>query len=977
MQTAFQILVASSLNLLQENDGDLWNSGLVQSGQSLQIAYKGKRLRSRMRCYWKVRIWDEARRTSPWSDHAAWTMGLLKPSDWIARWIGRDEDSGQVFAHSNWIWYPEGNPSLSAPVATRYFRRFVTLSAAQKVTQAWFALAIDDQYELWMNGRRVGTGDNWMKPGNLNVAKYLHPGRNTVEIKATNVGDAPNPAGVIAQLHVEFAKGAAIDVVSDKRWEASTDSISWTKSKELAKFGGGPWNPEALNHGPLPARYLRREFYVAKRVAHATAYVCGLGFFDLFLNGAKVSDHVMDPVLSDYSKTDYYVTFDVTEQLRSGRNAVGVILGNGRFYAPRLAVPIASSTFGFPKLLFQLEIEYRDGAKETVVSDANWQMTTHGPIRANNEYDGEEYDARLEMPGWDRPFFPTGANWRAAQVVVAPSKVMRAQMIEPMRVTQVVQPISVIPTGTGSYLVDMGQNFYGTVRFKASGMRGRQMRMVCAYNVTPSGGLKTADNRSALSTDRYTFKGAGVEVWSPRFRGQGYRRIQVIGFPGQPTKDDFEGLVIHTDVHPAGDFQCSNDLINRIHSAIRWGMRSFLRSAPLDPDRDERQAWTGDPAKDAESEAFNFDVSSFYRKWMDDIETSQRADGSLPDVAMYWNMGAGVEWPSVFTVIPDWMSNFYSDLRVGQSHFDAMKTWVRAMRRYELPDGTLSATSYGDWCDASTIDGKAADNGATPRELISTAYQYNNCRIVARLAKLGNRTSEEREFSEWADKLKAAFNRKFFDKLRGTYLGETQCGYVLALKFGLAPDESRDTLVAHLVDDVMVKHGGHLTVGLIGMQWLMQTLTEVGHPEVAWTIATQTTRPSWGYMLSKGATTIWERWDYDTRDPGMNSEDLLIQAGNLDAWFYQTLAGINYDPVLGGFKHIMIKPQVLGNLTWVKAHFDSPYGRILSAWKLLGKRMTLDVTIPANTTATVIVPGKDGGRHEVGSGEHLFVSNQP
>jgi alpha-L-rhamnosidase len=601
-------------------------------------------------------------------------------------------------------------------------------------------------------------------------------------------------------------------------------------------------------------------------------------------------------------------------------------------------------------------------------------MTTKGPIRANNEYDGEEYDARLEMPGWDRPDFSTRDRWQLAQVVSPPAGVLRAQMVEPMRVTEVVRPVSVTRSGSESYLIDMGQNFYGTFRVKASGARGRKMRMVSAYATTPAGGLKTADNRSALSTDTYTFKGLGVEVWSPRFRGQGYRRILVTGFPGKPTAANFEGLVIHTDVQPVGDFECSNNLINRIHSAMRWGMRSFMRSAPLDPDRDERQAWTGDPAKDAESEAFNFDVSSFYTKWMDDLEASQRPDGSLPDVAMYWTMGAGVEWPSVFTIIPDWFSDFYGDRRLGLAHYDAMKKWVLAMRRYELPDGTLVATSYGDWCDASTIGGKVSDNGATPRDLISTAYQYNNCRIVARLAMLGKRATDEREFSEMAERLKAAFNRKFFDRQRCTYAGETQCGYVLALKFGLAPDECRAAVAARLVDDILVKHGGHLTVGLIGMQWLMQTLTDVGRSDVAWTVATQTTRPSWGYMLSKGATTIWERWDYDTRDPGMNSEDLLIQAGNLDAWFYQALAGINDDPNHGGFKHFVVSPHLLGDLTWVRAHFDSPYGRIESGWNRVGSHLTLEVSVPANTTCTVMVPGKSGGVHEVGAGKHRFVA---
>jgi alpha-L-rhamnosidase len=342
---------------------------------------------------------------------------------------------------------------------------------------------------------------------------------------------------------------------------------------------------------------------------------------------------------------------------------------------------------------------------------------------------------------------------------------------------------------------------------------------------------------------------------------------------------------------------------------------------------------------------------------------------------MYWLFGDGVEWPSTFTIIPDWFIDFYGDSSVAESHYAAMKKWVLAMRMHEVEDGTLEATSYRDWCDTATMGGKISDKGATPGELVSSAYQYHNERIMERLAKQMGHADDERTFRELADKLKIAYNKKFLDSQTHTYQGGTQTGYVLALQFGLAPAEQRDALIANLVDDIMVKHNGHLSVGLIGMQWLMQTLTDIGRPDVAWTIATQTTRPSWGYMLSKGSTTLWERWDYDTRDPGMNSEALLIQGGNLDAWFYQTLAGIR--PAAPGFKKILIQPNVVGDLTWVKAHFDSPYGRIASEWKIEGNQLTMDVTVPANTTATIVVPGKNGGTHEVGSGTYRFTSLGP
>ena len=965
-QTAYQILVASSPEKLKAQAGDLWDSGKVASDETVNVTYAGKPLVSRESGFWKVRVWDQQGKGSPWSEPARWSMGLLEPKDWQGQWIGLDqEERGNPLAGSKWIWFPEGDPAAGAPDGTRYFRRVFELPANQAVRAASLSTTADNEFRVYVNGQEVGKGDNWTTPGNFAIGALLKPGKNVLAVAARNIGSGA--AGLIARLKIVFEQGVPVTLVTDGMWRSATNSEAgwnalafddtlWSMAKPLGDYGMGPWGIIGGDRR-LPACYLRREFTVAKEIRHATAYVCGLGFFNLVLNGQKVSDDVMDPALSDYTKAAYYVTFDVTDQLKQGGNAVGVILGNGRYYAPRLNSPAPTQTFGFPKLRLQMNIEYTDGTSAQIVSDEQWKLTTEGPIRANNEYDGEEYDARMEMPGWDRAGF-NDANWHPAPVVAAPGGALKAQMIEPMRVTQMIHPVAITNPVPGTYIVDMGQNFYGTVRMKARGARGTQVRLVSAYGLLPDGMLKTGDNRGAKTTDVYVFKGVGEEVWNPVFKGQGFRRVQVTGFPGVPTVDNFEGLVIHTDVKPAGEFECSNDLINRIHTAQRWGMRMFLRSAPLDPDRDERQAWMGDPAKDAESEAYNFNVAPFYTKWMDDVERAQRADGSIPDIAMYWTWGDGVEWASVFTIIPDWFNDFYADRRVSETHYAAMKKWVLTMQqRHELPDGTLKATSYGDWCDASTMDGKAGDHGTTPRELVSTAYQYNNCRILERLAKSMGHAEDARTFSDLAEKLKTAFNRTFLDPQTHVYRGGTQCGYVLALKFGLVPDGQRASVIANLVDDIMVKHQDHLSVGLIGMQWLMQTLTDIGRPDVAWTIVTQTTRPSWGYMLAKGATTTWERWDCDTRDPGMNSESLLIQSGNLDAWFYQTLAGIR--PASPGFKTMVIKPEVVGDLTCVKASYNSVQGHIRSEWHKSARQFDLRVTIPANTTATVYLPAKD------------------
>ncbi len=712
----------------------------------------------------------------------------------------------------------------------------------------------------------------------------------------------------------------------------------------------------------LPARYLRREFIAGKNIRRAMAYVCGLGCFDLHINGNKIGDHIMDPVLTEYNKRASYVAFDVTQNVRLGSNAVGVILGNGRLFAPRLKNPAPYLDYGAPRLLVQIEVEYEDGGHARWVRDGGWRATADGPITANNEYDGEEYDARKEMPGWDTAGFDE-SKWREASLVDGPKGQLVAQVMEPNRVVDILKPVLVAEPTPGVWIVDFGQAFYGQVRIKVRGQAGTTIKMTAAYSLKADGTLKTVDNRNANCTDVYILKGLDEETWCPVLKGQGLRRIQISGWPGTPTAGQFEGLVVSTDVAHAGEFACSNPLISKIHRNIFWGARMYKRhGVPLDPDRDERQGWLGDPAKDAESDAFNFNVAGFYSKWLGDIRLDQRGDGSIGDISPnFWDWGNGVLWPSVITILPEWLYDFYGDRRVLEANYEPIKKWMIFHQQRLEPDFTVSQDSYGDWCDASTMDqgGKAMGNTAMP--LLSTAYFFNNCRIAARLAQLLDKPDDVKWFDALGDKVKDGFNRKFLDAATGTYAGDTQCGYVLALKFGLVPPQLHDAVVARLIDNILVKNQGHLTVGLIGMQWLMQTLTDVGRPDVGFTIATQTTRPSWGYMIGKGATTIWERWDCDTQGGGMNSEALLILSGNLDAWFYQTLAGINYVPDAPGFKHIIIHPRPLGDLTWVKAHHDSLFGRITSEWKRDGNKFTMDITIPANTTATVHVPSKDQG----------------
>jgi len=743
------------------------------------------------------------------------------------------------------------------------------------------------------------------------------------------------------------------------RWTMGLlDAKDW--SARWIGWDGGDETTSGSNHRRLPARMLRRQFKVPKEVRRATAYVCGLGFFDLHVNGQRVGDHLMDPALTGYDRRACYVTFDVTRAVHPGDNAIGVVLGNGRYFAPRRDVPVPMTTYGYPKLLLQIRLEYGDDSVENVVSDAGWRLSTNGPTRADNEYDGEEYDARREMPGWSLPGFDD-SGWRSVALVQPPGGTLEAQMLEPVRVTEVLRPVAMTNPRPGIFLVDFGQSFYGSVRLKVSGPAGTEVRLRTSFNVTSEGLLNVANDRSALNLDAYVLKGQGVESWHPRFKGNATRYAQVEGFPGTPTVDNFEGLVTHTDMEPVGQFTCSSTLLNRIYHNALWGTRMQNRSVPMEPDRDERMPWSGHPAKTSESEGYVFNVARFYDHFLHNYRTHQGEDGSLQEILPpYWTFNSkDIIWPSVITVIPDWCYNFYGDPRPLADNFECMKRWVLFQQKaYQKPDYTIDYCNYGDWVDGSWIKG-THDKRTTSRPLMSTAYYYNNCRIIARAARLLGKAGDAKQFGDLAGSVKAGFNARFFNPKTNKYESETQGSYVFPLAFGLVPEEHRAAVVANFVDEIRNKHKGHTSVGLVGMQWFMQTLTDIGHPDVAYAVATQTTRPSWGYMVSKGATTIWERWDTDVQDGGMNGESQKILSGNLEAWLYQTLGGINYDPQMPGFKHVILHPRPVGDLSSVRSSHRSLYGPIQSDWKIEGGAFVWTVAVPPNTTATVYVPAKD------------------
>lgn len=1014
-QTAYQVLVSKSLAELNKDRGDLWNSGKVVSDQSINIHYDGTPLQSAMECFWKVRVWDDEGKVSKWSAPARWSMGLLKESDWKGKWIGLDEKSDEAgeLKGTFWVWYPEGEPQKSAPVATRYFRREFAIDSAKKVLKALFIGTADNSAKVYINGKELGSMNNFHTAISFDLLQYLVSGKNVIAIAVDNTGEQPNPAGLAAIIELNYEDGKSVVIKTDSEWKCSQKSeanwnlidfndSSWKKALALGEVGMPPWGKVvASENRRLPARYLRKEFSLNRTPIRATVFMSGLGLSELYINGEKISDDRLSPALSQYDKRVFYVTYDVTENIKKGKNAIGVILGNGRYFAPRLRTPAPTRTFGYPKLLFQMRIEYYDGTIEEVYSDQSWKITTNGPIRANNEYDGEEYDARLEMPGWNKIGFEDD-GWMPAQIVNPPGGKLSAQMMNPIRVTRILKPVAITSPRAGTYIFDMGQNMVGWCRLKVSGKAGTVIRLRHSETLKPDGELYLDNIRGAKVTDTYILKGKGTEIYEPRFTYHGFRFVEVTGLPSKPQLSTIEGCVVNDDLEIVGEFECSNPLINRIYKNIVWGVRGNYRSIPTDcPQRDERQGWLGDRSAESKGETYLFNVSTLYRKWVQDMEDSQKESGSISDVCpAYWEFYSdNVTWPSSSIIIPQALYEQYADIDLIKTHYDSAKKWIDYMSGF-IKEGLISRDSYGDWCvppENPKLIHSQDPNRRTDKTLLASAYFYYDLMLMANYAKLLGKGDDSERFLQLANSIKNAFNARFYKKENGYYDNGTQTSCVLPLAFGLAPEGEANRIFERLLWKIENESKGHIGTGLIGCQFINRVLTERGRPDIVYQMVSQKDYPGLGYMVEKGATTIWELWNGDTADPAMNSHNHVMLIGDLVIWLYEYLAGIKPDPQKPAFKHIIMKPHPVEGLANVSASYQSMYGKISSRWRKNGKTFLWDIEIPPNTTATIYIPanektkitesgvlaeksssikslGRNAGRsiYKIGSGQYSF-----
>ena len=855
-QTAYRVLVASNEEKLKGNQGDLWDSKKISSDQSVHVVYAGQPLRSRMRCHWKTRVWDKDGKVSAWSQPALWSMGLLKRTDWKAKWIC---------------------------------------------------------------------------------------------------------------------------------------------------FDTAPFNEDPELHLP-PSPYLRKEFKVNRKIRRATVYVSALGLFELFINGHRVGRDHFTPGWTNYRKRVYYLTYDVTDLLKDGDNAIGAILANGWYagyvgFDPMHKKRARDRAFygQTPALLAQLEIECEDGKIQIVATDENWKAST-GPIRKTDILMGETYDARLEMPGWDRPGFDDQA-WKVVTLMDAAKCKIEAYPGVTVQVTQEIRPIEITKPKEGVYVLNMGQNFAGRVRLKVKGKAGTKVVLRFAEMLHKDGSIMTENLRRARCTDTYIFRGNGKdEIWEPRFTYHGFQYIELTGYPGKPDLGAITGIVLHSAAPVAGSFECSNAVVNKLYSNITWTQRANFFDIPTDcPQRDERLGWTGDAQIYIRSATYNMDVAAFFKKWLVNLEDDQRPSGAFPDFAPlpYLQYEPSPGWMDAGVICPFTIYQVYGDTHVIERHYEAMTKFMHFLLRtsndyLRSPRGHC----WGDWLSIG---------GRTSNDLIATAYFAYDAKLMAEMAAAIGRMEDAQRYARLFDNIKTAFNKAYVSA-NGRIKGDTQTCYALALYMDLLPQALKEKAGARLVE-LIRERNWHLSTGFLGVKYLLPALTEEGYVDVAFRLLTNKTYPSWGYSIENGATTIWERWNSYKKGKGfqdsyMNSFNHYA-FGSVCEWIFASMAGIDTDGA--GFKRITIRPQPGGSgITYTKASYDSIYGRIATYWRVRDGKFLLDLTIPANTTATVYIPARDadsiteGGKpaskaeavrflrigdgravFAVGSGRYRFMSSLP
>lgn len=734
---------------------------------------------------------------------------------------------------------------------------------------------------------------------------------------------------------------------------------------EMGFISGSDWSADWIspdweddNSKSLPSPYLRREFTLKEGIKDARLYISSHGLYQVEINGKRIGDQEFTPGWTSYETRLQYQTYDVTGDLKPGKNVIGIILGDG-WYRGTLGWGDNRSVWGSQlSAIAELIVSQSSGKTDIIRTDDTWKAST-GPILESDIYNGELYNATKELVGWSSPGFDATV-WKGTKKVDIPKEKLIASEGPPVRITNKLEPLSIQKVGD-DWMVDMGQNMVGWIRIKAQGKRGDVITLRHAEILDKEGIIYYDNLRAAKQTNTYQLKGGVEEVFEPHFTFQGFRYVMVSGYPGTLEAKDIKGIVIHSDMEPAGTFTCSDPLINQLQHNILWGLKGNFLDVPTDcPQRDERLGWTGDAQVFAPTACFIMDAASFYTKWLKDLAADQDKDGSIPHVVPnILGHGGATGWADAGVVIPWVLYLEYGDVSVLESHYESMKKWIGYMQK-RAGDNLIweGDPHFGDWLsfDASRSDYMGA---YTTKDLIATAYYSYSSRLVSMAASVLGKEAESKHYSELSAKVKKAFNDEFVTP-NGLLVAHTQTAYTLALAFDLLDEETAKQSAIQLAKDV--ERFGHITTGFLGTPLISLTLTDQGRNDLAYELLNRKEYPSWLYPVTMGATTIWERWDGQKPDStfqnkGMNSFNHYAY-GAIGKWMYQVVAGIGIDPDQPGYKHIIINPRPGGGLSSAKASHKSMYGEIVSGWTLEGEKLTMEVEIPDNTSATLHIPGK-------------------
>ncbi|MGA2985475.1 MAG: family 78 glycoside hydrolase catalytic domain [Terriglobia bacterium] len=717
------------------------------------------------------------------------------------------------------------------------------------------------------------------------------------------------------------------------------------------RFGMGllsreEWKGSWIGGGSANGNEFRKEFTVTGKVTAARVYITALGYYELRINGRKISQNVLDPGWTTYPQRVLYSTYDITSNLRQGANAVAVMLGGGW----ALQAANLPAYYPSPAFLLQMNAELEGGRQVSVVSDGAWK-TILGPVIADGIYDGEVYDGRRETTGWDTPGF-ADSPWSAAQVVEGSAGIRSSQMMPPIRVVDTLVPVRLTSPSPAVYVFDMGQNMSGWARLRVRGAAGTKVTLRYAEELDTKGMINRDTLGSAKSRDIYFLRGDGVENYEARFTYHGFRYVEVTGFPGTPSLDTLRGRVVHTAVNTVGSFLASKEILNDIQKIIRWSQLTNLFSVPTDCDqRNERQGWLGDAQATAEEAMLNFDMAAFYTNYIRDIADAQRADGALPSTVprKYGDFPGDLGWETAYISLCWHMWEQYGDRRILEQQEAGLKKYAAFLNSQATGNLIHNRLGHeGDWVELEH----------TPHDYIQNAWYYHDVETLARIEQVLGNSPDAVSYGQLAQGIREALNRSFFHPDTGEYANGTQAANAMALGLDLVPQDRRNAVADHLTNDILYYHNTHVTTGFIGVKFLMPALTAAGHSDLAYDLAVQTTFPSWGYMVSKGATTLWELWQ-DKSGPAMNSHD-HIMFGSVGAWFYQALAGINQGAGGAGYRHIRIQPHIMEDLDWTSATVETIRGTVTSSWTHFPGAVALHVAIPVGSDARVVIPKLPG-----------------